>query len=327
MNTTPPNASDNQEIDLNQLTKKISAWFNNFAYFVFNSIQFFLKHGIALLLLLILGLTAGYYLNIVQKNYDHKIIVIPNFDSAEYLYSKINLLNVKIKDNDTLFLKSLGIKDPKKLKKIEIEAVVDPYTFVKNSESNMELLKLIAEDGSMEKVVNEEMTSMKYEYHKIFFTTRDTINRDNTIGPIMKYLNDNNYFTLVQEQIIVNLKNKIIFTEQTLNQVNGILDNLAIGGNNNGGDSKLMYYNNENSQVDDILRTKDNLVSQLGYYKIELVNKEQIVKELSVIANLQHESSVPIMLPTLFVGLYIFIVFFIKFYKNQAARFKENAAN
>jgi hypothetical protein len=251
-------------------------------------------------------------LNIVQKNYDHKIIVIPNFDSAEYLYSKINLLNVKIKDNDTLFLKSLGIKDPKKLKKIEIEAVVDPYTFVKNSESNMELLKLIAEDGSMEKVVNEEMTSMKYEYHKIFFTTRDTINRDNTIGPIMKYLNDNNYFTLVQEQIIVNLKNKIIFTEQTLNQVNGILDNLAIGGNNNGGDSKLMYYNNENSQVDD---------------KIELVNKEQIVKELSVIANLQHESSVPIMLPTLFVGLYIFIVFFIKFYKSQAARFKENAAN
>lgn len=314
-----------QEIDLKQVTHKIGSGFNNFGYFVFNSIQFFFKHAIAIVLLLILGFAAGFYLNTVQKKYHHQIIVLPNFNSAEYLYSKINLLDVKIKDRDTVFLKSIGIKDPRKLKKIEIEAVIDPYTFVKNNESNMELLKMIADDGSMEKVVKDEMTSMKYEYHKILFTTRDKIDRESMIDPIMNYLNNNNYFTLVQGKVITNLKNKIISTEQTLNQVNGILDNFS-SDLKSSNQNQFTYYNNENSQIDDILKTKNNLVSDLGYYKIELINTEQIIKELSVTENVQKESSVPVMLPTLFVLLYIFTILFVKFYKSQKVR-KMNELN
>lgn len=315
-----------QEIDLNQISKKIGSGFNNLGYFFFNIIKFFFKHIVALILLLALGLAAGYYLNSVQKKYSHEIIVLPNFNSTRYLYSKVNLLNVKIKDGDTVFLESIGIKYPKKLKKIKIEAIIDPYEFVKNSESNMELLKMLADDGSMDKVVNDEMTSMKYEYHKIIFNTQDLINRENMIDPIMNYLNDNIYYTSVQSKVVTNLKNRIIFTEQTLNQINVILDDFGTRGKNNGGESKLMYYNNENSQLDDILKTKDNVVIQLGNYKIELINTQQIIKELSVAANIKKESSVPVMLPTLFVLLYIFIVSFVKFYKSQNAR-KMNELN
>lgn len=315
-----------QEIDLNQLTKKIGAGFNNVGYFIFNSIQFFLKHGIAIVLLLLLGLGVGFYLSSFQKKYEHKIIVLPNFNSTDFLYGKIEMLNVKIKDRDTVFLKSLGIKHPKSLKKILIEPIVDPYAFVKNSETNLELLKLIAEDGSMEKVIKDEMTSMKFEYHKILITTTEKIDREVMIGPIMDFLNKNAYFTLIQEKVVTNLKNKIINTEQTLKQVNGILDNFSKGENNSGGDSKLMYYNNENSQIDDILKTKNNLVNDLGYYKIELVNTQKIVKELSIISNVQRPRTIPVMLPTLFVGLYIFIVFFSAFYKRQKVR-KQNELN
>lgn len=316
------NVPDTQtsEIDLNQLTQKISSGFSNFGYFIFNTIQFFLKHGIAIVLLIILGLGAGYYLNSVQQKYEHKIIVLPNFNSTEYLYAKVNLLNVKIKEHDTVFLKSIGLKSPKKLKEIEIEAVVDPYAFVRNNETNLEMLKLIAEDGSMEKVLKDEMTSMKYEYHQISFVTRGEITKENTIDPILNYLNDNTYFTLVQEKVVNNLKNKIVYTEQTLVQVNGILDNFSNGGKNYGSDSKLMYYNNENSQIDDILKTKNNLVYDLGNYKIELINTQKIIKDLSIISNVQRETSVPVMLPVLFVGLYIFIIFFFRFYKTQKLR-------
>ena len=316
------NVTDNQtpEIDLHQLTQKIGNGFNNFGYFVFNCIQFLIKHGIVLILLLLLGLGTGYYLSSTQKKFDHKIIVLPNFNSTEYLYSKVSLLNVKIQEGDTTFLKSIGIKFPKKLRKIKISPVVDPYAFVKNSETNLEMIKLIAEDGSMEKVLIDEMTSMKYEYHQILFTTRDEVTRENMLKPLMDYLNDNNYFELIQEKSVTNLKNKIIYTEQTLNQINGILDNFSKGGKDYGTDSKLMYYNNENSQIDDILKTKNKLLDDLGYYKIELINTQKIIKELSVIPNVQKETTVPIMLPGLFVGLYIFIVFFFKFYKKQKER-------
>lgn len=308
------------EIDLNQLTQKIGKSIGNFGYFIFNSIQFFIKHGIAIVLLLILGLAAGFYLSSVQKKYDHKIIVLPNFNSTEYLYNKINLLNIKIEDKDTVFLKSIGIKYPEKLREIKIEAIIDPYDFVNGKESNMEMLKLIAEDGSMEKVVKDEMTSMKYEYHQILIISKDKINRENTIDPLMNYLNNNSYFTLIQKNAVENLKNKIKYTEQTLNQVNGILDNFSNGDNKYGADSKLMYYNNENSEIDNVLKTKSTLVSELGYYKLELVNTEKIIRELSIVDNVQREATIPVMLPTLFVGLYIFIVFFIGFYKKQKTR-------
>lgn len=325
MNQTVPE-NESAEIDLQQLTQKIGKGVSNFGYFIFNCFQFFIKHGIAILLLLILGLGAGYYLSSVQRKYDHKIIVLPNFNSSDYLYSKIDLLNIKIKDNDTVFLKSIGIKYPKKLRKIEIKPIIDPYAFVRGNESNMELLKLIAEDGSMEKVVNDEMTTMKYEYHQILFTTKDQITRENMIDPLMNYLNDNSYFTLIQAKVVANLKNKILYTEQTLNQVNGILDNFSNEGKNSGGDSKLMYYNNESSQIDDVLKTKASLVNDLGYYKLEEINTEKIIRELSIISNVQRAKSIPIMLPTLFIGLYLFIIFFSAFYKRQKIR-KQNELN
>jgi hypothetical protein len=321
MNQNVPDR-ESSEIDLNQLGRKIGNLFNNFGYSVFNAIQFFIKHGIAIVLLFILGLGAGLYLNKYQKNYSHKIIVLPNFNSTEYLYSKINLLNVKIKENDTTFLKSIGIKDSRSLKKIEIKAIVDPYAFVKNNENNLEMLKLIAEDGSMEKVLEGDMTSMKYEYHQILFSTNDSITMENTINPIMNFLNNNDYFKVIQEKVIANIKNKITYTEQTLNQVNGILDNFSNGAKNNGTDSKLMYYNNENSQIDDILKTKNTLIIELGYFKIELINTQKIIKDLSIIQNVQKETSTPVILPGLFVGLYILVVLFVRFYKKQKLRRK-----
>lgn len=319
MNQNIPN-NQPQEIDLRQITQKIGKGFGNLGYFIFNCIQFFLKHGIALVLLVILGLGTGYYLTKVQNRYNHKIIVLPNFNSTEYLYSKVKLLNVKIHEHDTVFLKSIGIKEPNKLRQIEIEAIIDPYAFIENNEANMEMLKLIAEDGTMEKVLKEEMTSMKYRYHQILFTTRDAVTMDNMINPIMNFLNDSNYFNILQGKMIANLESKIAYNEQTLIQVNGILDNFSTGGKNYGTDSKLMYYNNENSQIDDILKTKNALISDLGYYKVELINNQRVIKDVSIIHNVQKETSIPLLLPTLFVGLYIFIIFFFKFYKKQKAR-------
>lgn len=313
------NVSDNQisEIDLNQLTQKIGRGFNNLGTVIFDIIQFFIKHAIALILLVILGLAAGFYLNSVQKKYDHKIIVTPNFNSVEYLYNKINLLNIKIKDNDTVFLKELGIKYPKKLRKIEIEAILDPFSFVKHSETNLEMLKLIAEDGSMEKVLKSDMASIRNEFHQISFTTKDVITQENMIDPLLNYLNDNDYLKKVQQKFIANINDKIVYSQQTLNQVNGILDNFSNAGKNQPSDSKLMYYNNENNQINDILHTKNNLVNEIGSYKIELINTEKIIKDISIIPNIQRETSIPVLLPLLFVSLYIFTVFFIAFYKRQ----------
>lgn len=326
MSTTPKQNSDDQEIDLSQISKKINQGFQNIGGFIFNCIQFFFKNVIIIAVLFIVGVGLGYFLDNNQKSYKHELIVIPNFGSSDYLYGKIELINSKIKQGDTLFLKGLGFKYPKKISKLEIEPIVDPYYFIRDREDNFELLKLMAEDGSIDKVLKDKITSKNYTYHSITFSTRGKATDENTIQPLLNSFNDSEYFKLIQKNMIENVKIKMGYNEQTLNQINTVLNSFAKEVSKGPNNSNLVYYN-ENTQLDQVLQTKNNLISEQGMRRIELVNYEKVVKDVSVITNIEKGSSNKLILPMLLIFLFICGKLFFDFYKNQSARFKERALN
>ncbi|MFV7236219.1 hypothetical protein [Flavobacterium sp. ZB4R12] len=88
MNKNVPNNLEDQEIDLSQISKKIRSLLQRFNTFLFRCIQFFVKNGIVVSILLIVGVGLGLFLDQTEKNYEHQIIVAPNFKSTDYLYSK-----------------------------------------------------------------------------------------------------------------------------------------------------------------------------------------------------------------------------------------------
>src|SRR5690625_1994275 len=89
--------NDNQEIDLSYLTKKISTWIEFLGYSIYKFFQFLLKNIILLSVLFILGVAIGYFIDSNRgESYKHEVVVIPNYKSTEYLYSKIE--NMKLKD-------------------------------------------------------------------------------------------------------------------------------------------------------------------------------------------------------------------------------------
>ena len=156
------NNSDNQDIDLSMISKKITGFFDGISFSIFKHILFLKRNLITLVVLVVAGFGIGIYLDTTIKSYDSEIIVRPNFGSTDYLYSKIYLLESKIKENDTLFLKSIGIDKPKTLVLIEIEPVIDIYSFVNNSynnstqnSQNFELVKLLSEDGDIKKIIKD----------------------------------------------------------------------------------------------------------------------------------------------------------------------------
>src|SRR3990167_6143990 len=100
MNKNVSNNQEDQEIDLSQISRKIGNFFEWISERIFLGLMFFIKNKIIVAILLVLGISTGWYLDKTQKNYNHQIIVTPNFGSNDYLYSKINLLNSKIKEND-----------------------------------------------------------------------------------------------------------------------------------------------------------------------------------------------------------------------------------
>lgn len=326
MSTTPRHTSEDQEIDLSQISKKINQGFQNLGGFIFNCIHFFIKNAIIIVLLFIIGVGLGYYLDKNQKSYDHEIIVIPNFGSADYLYAKIDLINAKIKEGDTVFLKNLGLKYPKRISKLKIEPIVDPYNFIRDREGNFDLLKLMADDGSIDKVLKDKITSKNYTYHSITFSTKGLATDENTIQPLLNSLNNSEYFMVIQKNVVENVKIKIQYNDQTLNQINDVLNSFASNVNNTQRSGNLVYYN-ENTQIDEVLQAKYNLVTEQGNNRVQLVNYQKIIKDISVITNMEKASSNKLILPLLLIVLFICGKLFFGFYKTQATRYKERTAN
>jgi len=321
MSTKVPQNNEDQEIDLVVISKKISNFFHGINTSIFKAIQFFIRNWIIVLILILTGFGLGWFLDSTQKSYKHEIIVAPNFGSTDYVYSKINLINSKIKEGDTLFLKNtVGILQPKNLKIIEVKPVADVYNFIKNKPENFELIKLMAEDGDIKKVLEDNMTSKNYTYQTIILSTKKKISEDNLIKPLLNYLNTTDYYSKIQKEVYKNVESKMKQNDSIIKQIDGILSNFSNSTSGARKNEKLMYYN-ENTQLNDIIKTKNDLINEQANQRIDLISYDKIVKENSVTINLESikyvNGRLKFVLPILFIALFGFIYLFKAFYNRQ----------
>lgn len=317
LNTSP----DDREIDLSDISRKMGSAYHKFNRSIFRGIQFVIRNIVILVVLVAIGIGIGIYLDSTQKTYDHQIVVRPNFESVDYLYSKIDLINAKIKEKDVTFLKSIGLTETDKISKIKIEPIVDVYGFINREELNFQIFKLMADEGDIKKIIEEKPTSRNYPMHVISFKTSRRATKAGVIDPLMHFLNTSEFYSKVQKESISNVKRKMAANDQTILQIDGILNKLASTTGANG--SNLVYVN-ENTQLNDVLQTKDKLVLEQGYHKIELLNFDQIIKESSVAINMEDSTAangkLKFILPIVLVGLFLLLTSFKRFYRNQKAR-------
>lgn len=327
MSTNAPHNQEDQEIDLSLIYKRIGGFFDGINTKLFRCIQFFIKNWIVITILLIIGTGIGMYLDNNQKTYDNQIIVQPNFGSTDYLYSKIELIQSKIKDGDTVFLKNaVGINEPKRLKKIEIKPIADIYKFIENKGENFNLLKLMAEDGDIKKIIEDNITSKNYKFHTINFKTEGLTGNKQTVQPLLNFLNQSDFYKEVQKLSVDNLKEKLIQNDTIISQIDGILNGFSNRVNSSQKSDKLVYYN-ENVQLKDIIVTKDTLIKENARLKIALLTSDKIIKENENTLNIKNIEAIngrlKFAMPILFVLIYIMIRFFIAFYRKQSQNTKK----
>lgn len=323
MSTNTQN-NDNQEIDLSQVSRKIGDFFEGISTKIFRIILFFKRNIVWVGILFVLGVVLGFYLDKTTKVYKNQMIVQPNFGSTDYMYSKIELLNSKIEDNDTIFLKNvLGVKDTKKLLKIEVEPITDVYKFIDDNDKNFELIKLMAEDGEIKKILSDNLTSKNYPYHLVSFSTLNETNYEKTINPILEFLNKSDYFSSVQKEYVNNVKVKIIENDSIISQINGFLDAFKKTVNGSQKSNNLVYYN-ENSQLNDVIKTKEALIGEQGTLRLQLLSLDKIVKSNSEVLNIKNTESIngkmKLVLPILFIFIFVLVGYFKSFYKKQMTK-------
>ncbi|QDW19513.1 hypothetical protein [Flavobacterium sp. KBS0721] len=328
MSTKVPQNNEDQEIDLGVISKKINNFFRGIGTSIFRIIQFFIRNWIIVLILVLAGFVLGWFLDSTQKSYEHKIIVSANFGSTDYLSTKIELINSKINEGDTIFLKEVvGIQQPKNLKKIEVKPIADVYNFIRNRPENFELIKLMAEDGDIKKILDENMTSKNYTNQEILISTEHKIIEEKFIQPLLKYFNTSDYYSKVQKETYNNVTTKMKQNDSIIKQIDGVLSNFSNTTKGSVKNDKLVYYN-ENTQLNDIIKTKDALLNEQSFHRLELISYDKTIKDNSISTNIENQKLIYLkfkfLLPLVFLALFIFWTLFLGFYKQQELKNNQN---
>lgn len=312
--------SQDQEIDLGQVFKSIRNFFNNIINSFFDLLFFMKKKMVIIVSLFVIGVAAAFLLD--SKMYNHEVAVIPNFGSNEYLYKKVEQIDVKLREKDEAFFNEIGIKNYKLITNIEIEAYPAIYNFVnsKDQHNNFELIKLMAEDGDIDKIMESDITSKNYYHHKISIQTEGMLKKEEFITPILNYLNTNKYFETQQKVYQKNLANKIVLNDSLINQIDRLI--ILLSSNNSSGTLSI----SEKNSIPELVEKKDRLISEKQYLLTNENIYDKIIKEESSVINIRDYKPLflnnKILFPIILIGLYLLFYFFNGFYKKQLMRAK-----
>ena len=313
--------SQDQEIDLRQIGTGIKNFFKGVLNSFFDFIFFVKKKIIIIGILFVVGVVLAFMLD--SKAYNHEISVIPNFGSNEYLYKKIEQIDTKLREKDEIFFQEIGLKNFKRITNIEIEAYPAIYSFVNNKdqENNFELIKLMAEDGNIDKIMKDNITSKNYYHHKISIQTDGMLKKEEFITPILNYLNTNIYFETQQKIHQKNLAEKIAINDSLIKQIDNLI--ILLSSNSSTGTISI----SEKNSIPELVDKKDNLIQEKQNLLITESIFDKIVKEESSILNIRDYKPLllnnKVLFPLLLILLYFLFFSFKKVYKRQLSRIQE----
>lgn len=185
------------------------------------------------------------------------------------------------------------------------------------------MVKLLSEDGDIKKVVTDKITSKNYANHKISIKTKDKISNKNTLEPLLNYLNTNDYFNNIKESKLNSINIKISENQGIISQINGLINQFSSAINSPQKSDKLVYYN-ENTQLNDVLKNKENLISETSYLKLQLIDLSKTIKDTSSVINIKDNeklnNKLKFFLPLIFIFIFIFVGFVKNFYKKEALK-------
>lgn len=315
--------SDNKDIDFGQLSQKMKQYISKTGDRVFDAILFLKKYFIVVLILIIGGVAYGIYSETELKQYKHEIVVMPNFGSTDYLFNEVGNLSTNLKSPQSAKT-ALGY-DPNNYLSFKVEPVIDLFKAINNpladerdNDRSFQMFKILSENGSTEKILEEGPIAMNYEYYKIIVTTKEPGTKQQITDPILNHLNSDTYFSQMKEDYKRNLEIKIAANDSIIRQIDAVFEGIAkLSSKGN-----LSYY--DQSELYDVIRLKKRIINEQGINRIALKNYDKIIEERSVMLNKDATGiivrSLKVVYPILFVLVFAGIMNFIAFYKRQSAK-------
>jgi hypothetical protein len=111
--------------------------------------------------------------------------------------------------------------------------------------------------------------------------------------------------------------------DSIISQINGLLNAFSSTTNGSQKSDKLVYYN-ENSQLNDVIKTKDELIKEQGENRITLVSLDKIIKDNSITLNIKNNEAVngkmKFILPLVLIFFFVLVGYFKSYYNAQMTK-------
>lgn len=223
--------NSSEEIDLFYLFSLVGNFFKKCFIAAYRFIVFLLKNWIILLVLITVGVLAGYFLQKDTENpKEANALIRINFDTVGYVYNTIDLLNDKIINRDSVFLKEANLwKNGPLIKEVKIEPVISFKDIASIYGRDNATLKALFENYEYENG-NTINTTFKidFKYHSIAMVLAPNAT-PKSIDYFIKYLNTNDLLDSLKDKSIGNIEERISTNEETIKQINNILNNYNTG--------------------------------------------------------------------------------------------------
>lgn len=310
---------NNDEIDLIFLYRKFKEVVKRGLVNCFRVFNYTLRNWKIVAPLLIIGIGYGVYKDLTASPPKKaELITRVNFDSVDYVYKAIELLNSKIKDQDKAFLSNIGFRrDSLELKRIE----VTPYVSI-----NDILNKYDAEDRRWEAVLRnldlrelfddtesliDKTFAAEYKYHNLRLYLSGSAT-EKTLDVIVNYLNSNEFLTEIKVVAVKNIEDHIENNTKMIEQIDRLLDTYYTG-ESLLSPAKEVFVVDKNFSVSNLLTQKIELNQEIENLKKELI----FSKDIAVVINnprLTNEdkgitSTKAIFYPVVFLLLFLLVSF------------------
>lgn len=270
-----------------------------------------------ILIIFLIGLLVGYLKTDkeAQKPKEATILVKLNFDSGNYVYDAIELINLKISSDDTdFFNQEMLLNENEIIESISISPVVDIKDIMEKDINANEIRALFENLEYKDGFSVTEGFKSDYDYHEIKLMVSD-YSSIQTVNKVIDYFNRNPLFGELKDRNLQRISSVIYDNEQTIMQIDKILEYYT-------SEKTLkpaqLYIDNKDIRPNDLIKTKINLQKENQQLKNEnLISKEtvMIINETNVLVeDTSLSSNKLIYFPVLFLGGYFLLSLLIGFY-------------
>ena len=224
------NLKENKELDIVVLLEKIKLLFLGILLQFFRKSKLFLSAWKQLLVIIIFGVVAGYFLNDKENDStkEASALIKINFDAGNYVYNTIDLINQKINSEDTdFFSNDLKLNSDEKIDEVSITPVIDIKDIMVNDINANEIRALFENLEYEDGFSVSEGFKPDYDYHNLKISVSGNSSIE-TINKIIEFINNNPMFIELRERNLQRITTILYDNEETIKQIDKLLENITL---------------------------------------------------------------------------------------------------